>query len=382
MERKHIDDIATVIMGQSPKSEHYNSDGVGVPFLQGNRTFGRKYPTFDTFTTAPTKLAKANDIIMSVRAPVGDLNITPVDMCLGRGVCALRMNNGNQQYLFYLLKNNIRQLINKESGTVFGSVNRNDIGGLEVEVHDEKTQERIASFLTQIDDKIENNYAINNNLQQQAETLFLSSVSCCSHYLKLGDIADVKGGKRLPKGINLISTPNAHPYIRVRDLNDAIILQLNSQFEYVDDETQRGISRYIVSEGDVILSIVGTIGLTAIIGKSLHNANLTENCVKITNLKSLFPEYIFLHLRSIEGSNAIARGTVGAVQPKLPLKNIQAINIPIIDSSKISSLQEVLSPLFAAIANNIYENRRLEALRDCLLPKLMSGEIDVSNIDG
>ena len=224
--------------------------------------------------------------------------------------------------------------------------------------------------------------SVNNNLQQQAETLFLSSVSCCSHYLKLGDIADVKGGKRLPKGINLISTPNAHPYIRVRDLNDAIILQLNSQFEYVDDETQRGISRYIVSEGDVILSIVGTIGLTAIIGKSLHNANLTENCVKITNLKSLFPEYIFLHLRSIEGSNAIARGTVGAVQPKLPLKNIQAINIPIIDSSKISSLQEVLSPLFAAIANNIYENRRLEALRDCLLPKLMSGEIDVSNIDG
>ena len=60
MERKHIDDIATVIMGQSPKSEHYNSDGVGVPFLQGNRTFGRKYPTFDTFTTAPTKLANWN----------------------------------------------------------------------------------------------------------------------------------------------------------------------------------------------------------------------------------------------------------------------------------------------------------------------------------
>lgn len=176
MERKHIDDIATVIMGQSPKSEHYNSDGVGVPFLQGNRTFGRKYPTFDTFTTAPTKLAKANDIIMSVRAPVGDLNITPVDMCLGRGVCALRMNNGNQQYLFYLLKNNIRQLINKESGTVFGSVNRNDIGGLEVEVHDEKTQERIASFLTQIDDKIENNYAINNNLAAYP-SIFDTSIS-------------------------------------------------------------------------------------------------------------------------------------------------------------------------------------------------------------
>jgi len=160
-----LGDIADITMGQSPKSEYYNSDGEGMPFLQGNRTFGKRYPVFDTFTTMPTKTAKAGDIIMSVRAPVGDLNYTPVDMCLGRGVCSIRMKNGNQDFLFYLLKYYMPQLINKESGTVFGSVNRNDIKGLEIEVpDDEEKQCQISRILSMIDDKIENNDRINDNL--------------------------------------------------------------------------------------------------------------------------------------------------------------------------------------------------------------------------
>ena len=153
-----IEDIVEVTMGQSPKSQYYNTEGNGVPFLQGNRTFGFKRPTFDTYTTLVTKSAKARDIIMSVRAPVGDLNITPVDMCLGRGVCSLRMKNGNQEFLYYMMKYYMPQLLNKESGTVFGSVNRNDINGLEVDIpEDTDKQRKIARYLTMIDDKIELN---------------------------------------------------------------------------------------------------------------------------------------------------------------------------------------------------------------------------------
>ena len=168
-----LEDIVDVTMGQSPKSEYYNTEGKGYPFLQGNRTFGFKYPTFDTYTTVMTKPAKAGDVIMSVRAPVGDLNITPVDMCLGRGVCSLRMKNENQDFLFYMMKYYIPHLLKKESGTVFGSVNRNDINGLEVNIpEDAKVQKKIARYLEMIDDKIELNNAINNNLQQQIQTLF------------------------------------------------------------------------------------------------------------------------------------------------------------------------------------------------------------------
>ena len=160
-----LEGIADVTMGQSPKSEFYNSDGEGMPFLQGNRTFGTMYPTFDTYTTKVTKMAKAGDVIMSVRAPVGDLNFTPVDMCLGRGVCGIRMKNGNQNFLFYLLKYYMPLLINKESGTVFGSVNRNDINGLEVDIpEDESDQKIIARYLAMLDDMIEENEKINKNL--------------------------------------------------------------------------------------------------------------------------------------------------------------------------------------------------------------------------
>ena len=73
-----LEDIAEITMGQSPKSNYYNYVGDGMPFLQGNRTFGRRYPIFDTYTTMVTKKAIAGDIVMSVRAPVGDLNYTPV----------------------------------------------------------------------------------------------------------------------------------------------------------------------------------------------------------------------------------------------------------------------------------------------------------------
>ena len=173
-----IEDIVEVTMGQSPKSQYYNSEGNGVPFLQGNRTFGFKRPTFDTYTTLVTKSAKAGDVIMSVRAPVGDLNITPVDMCLGRGVCSLRMKNGNQEFLYYMMKYYMPQLLNKESGTVFGSVNRNDISGLEVDIpEDTDEQRKIARYLTMIDDKIELNTAINNNLAQQNSMSETSSSS-------------------------------------------------------------------------------------------------------------------------------------------------------------------------------------------------------------
>lgn len=144
---------------------------------------------------------------------------------------------------------------------------------------------------------------------------------------KLGEIAIVKGGKRLPKGKNLITTPNSHPYIRVRDLNNCTTLELSANFEYVDNDTQKGIARYIVDSGDIILSIVGTIGLVAIVGQSLDKANLTENCVRIVPSPKIDRNYLFYYLKSSYGQTAIMRRVVGAVQAKLPIKNIQDIEI-------------------------------------------------------
>ena len=173
--------------------------------------------------------------------------------------------------------------------------------------------------------------------------------------VKLEELASVKGGKRLPKGVNLITTPNSHPYIRVRDLNNRHTLELNNDFEYVDDETQKSIARYIVDRGDIVLSIVGTIGLVAIVGDSLHHANLTENCVKLTKLNGVDRDYLYYFLKSELGQAEIAKGTVGAVQAKLPIKNIQAIDVvlPTLEH------QKKIASILAAIDYKIETNEKI-----------------------
>ena len=173
--------------------------------------------------------------------------------------------------------------------------------------------------------------------------------------VKLEELASVKGGKRLPKGVNLIATPNSHPYIRVRDLNNSYTLELNADFEYVDDETQKHIARYIVDRGDIVLSIVGTIGLVAIVGDSLHHANLTENCVKLTQLNGVDRDYLYYFLKSELGQAEIAKGTVGAVQAKLPIKNIQAIDVILPDLEQ----QKKIASILAVIDYKIEANKKI-----------------------
>ena len=264
---------------------------------------------------------------------------------------------------------------------VQAGIKASDLSKLEVVVPPLCAQRKISSVLMSIDKKIEENKKINKNLEHQAEAIFQSILSNAITTVNLGKIADVKGGKRLPKGVNLIDIPNTHPSIRVRDLNNVLFASLTPDYAYVDEETQKSISRYIVSTGDVLISIVGTIGLTAIVDSTLDKANLTENCVKVTNLKHITPEYLLLYLRSQSGREAITKGTVGAVQQKLPIKNIQAIPIPLLSERDKTTLFCTLDSIFDEISSNVIQSTKLVSLRDTLLPKLMSCELDVSAID-
>lgn len=184
----------------------------------------------------------------------------------------------------------------------------------------------------------------------------------------------------MPKNVNLINTPNTHPYIRVRDLNDRITLELNDSFLYVDDETQKGISRYVVNSDDIVISIVGTIGLVAKIGKTLDGANLTENCVKITNLQNIDKEYLFYYLKSVFGQQEIMRGIVGAVQQKLPIKNIQEITIKCPELIEQKKIAAILSALDEKIAINRAINDNLQQQAASIFTKWLSTCADASTI--
>ena len=165
-------EIATVIMGQSPASEFYNSDGKGFPFMQGNRTFGDRYPTIDTYTTQITKKAPQNSILMSVRAPVGDINIAPLEMCIGRGLCAINAKDGNNEFVRFLLSYNMPKLKLSENGTTFTAINGDNIKNLKILVPDLPTQKRIADILSTYDDLIENNNRRIVLLEKAAQELY------------------------------------------------------------------------------------------------------------------------------------------------------------------------------------------------------------------
>lgn len=193
---------------------------------------------------------------------------------------------------------------------------------------------------------------------------------------KLKDFADVKGGKRLPKGKKLISEKNGHPYIRIRDLGKSKILEITSDYEYVDDETQLSIARYIVDEGDILISVVGTIGLIGIVGKTLDKANQTENCDKIININGLDREYLYYYLMSPMGQEEIKKGTVGAVQPKLPLKNVQNIKViyPSVETQR--KISRILAILDRKIDINNQINRNLSEQAKAIYEQMIIASSD------
>ena len=393
--RCKIGEIAEVTMGQSPKSEYYNNKCIGTPFLQGNRTFGRKYPTFDTYTTVVTKSAKAGDIIMSVRAPVGDLNITPVDICLGRGVCSLRMNNGNQEYLYYLMKYYIPHLLNKESGTVFGSVNRKDILGLEVNVVEYKEQQKIARFLSAIDDKIELNERINKNLDEQARLLFRYWFIDApeSNSWKKGTFSNIidlmipgDWGKDTPSGKN---TEMVY-CIRGADIPEVKAGNKGKMpTRYI--LPQNYVNKHLI-DGDVVVEISGgsptqSTGRIAAVSQSLLNrydkGMVCTNFCKALKPRPGYSMFLYYYWQYLYDKNVFfsyENGTTG-------IKNLDISGFietePIVlpPQNLVSKFDSFCQSLFNIIFANGRENEGLAMLRDNLLPQLMTGKLEISGLD-
>ena len=192
---------------------------------------------------------------------------------------------------------------------------------------------------------------------------------------KLGEIAEVKGGKRLPKGELLITDKTSHPYIRITDFNGHKINL--SAIQYVTEEVQKSISRYIVNKQDIILSIVGTIGLCAKIPDELDNANLTENCVKLVFDKNkIDTNFLYYHLVSPDTQDLIGGLDVGSTQPKLPIYNVQKIDISLPALEEQKAIAEVLSSLDDKIDLLRRQNKTLEDLAQTLFRQWFVEEAD------
>jgi type I restriction enzyme S subunit len=131
-EVKTLGNVSRITMGQSPESIYYNEERNGLPFHQGVTNFGDRFPTDKTFCISESRIAEKDDILMSVRAPVGRLNISSKKIIIGRGLCAVKSNDGNQEYLFQTLKNHFIVEDIMGGGTIFKSVTKDEVVGIRI----------------------------------------------------------------------------------------------------------------------------------------------------------------------------------------------------------------------------------------------------------
>ena len=240
-------------------------------------------------------------------------------------------------------------------------------------------QRSIVKAYQTITERIELKRRINDNLEATAQAVFQDQFA--SYYgcdklpegysiVSLDSLCTVKGGKRLPADCELLDDPTEHPYIRVRDVGGSRYVCLTDQFQYIDEETHQAISRYIVNTGDIVISIVGTIGLLGKIHSSLDKANLTENCVKLAGIHTVTSDYLYYTLCYKKQIKEIDLLTVGAVQAKLPMYNIQSMKILVPPAKVIRDFQKKMNALDEQIEANTMEIQKLNELRSVLLVKL------------
>ena len=151
-----LKECCTIIAGQSPESKYYNSKGEGLPFFQGKADFGALYPNIRIYCSQPTKIAEKDDILLSVRAPVGPTNLSPGKVCIGRGLTAIRPGSSiSLKYLLYFFKYYEAQLQKSGTGTTFKAITQNVIKNIEVPVPSLDEQERIVFKIEELFSKLD-----------------------------------------------------------------------------------------------------------------------------------------------------------------------------------------------------------------------------------
>ncbi len=398
-----VSEMADIISGGTPKteiSEYWNGD---IPWLSVKDFSGdakRVYSSEKSITekglnNSATQLLYPGDIIISARGTVGEVAQIGRAMAFNQSCYGLRAKDSySSDFLYYVLKYQVKYLKAVANGAVFDTIVLNTFDKMKLYVPELYIQKKIAKILSAYDDLIEANNRRIELLEQTAQELyqewfvrfrfpehekvkFENGLPEGWDVVKLGDYVEIKGGKRLPEGKSLCSEETEHPYIRIRDITSSKFICLNENLEYIDNETFDIIKRFTVKPKDILISIVGTIGAIACVGKSLKGANLTENCIKLININYFTSDFLYHFLNSDAGKGTIQAGIVGATQPKLPIYNIKRIKLLKPQIDLINKFTMMVEPIDQEIMNLMDHNRNLAVQRDLLLPRLISGKLEV-----
>lgn len=382
---KTLASVTTITMGQSPPGESYNTDANGLPFFQGKAEFGEKFPTVGKWCTAPTRIAEEDDILMSVRAPVGPVNIAPCKCCIGRGLASIRPDKTKVDcgYLWHFFGYLQPQLSNKGEGSTFAAINRNDVEQIQIPLPPLPEQKRIAALLDKAD-------AIR---RKRAEALQLTDTFLQSVFIDMfGDpVTNPKGwptltlGELAPDRGLIVDGPfgsSLKPECYVSD-GVRVIRNYNihddhfddSSFKFVTQDKFDEISRSEVISNDVLLSTKGTIGNVCLMpefeGPSVLSASGTVR-IRIPEGAPVTPLFVVSQMAQPAYKSHIHSFQAGSNQKYLNLSGIRHLRLicpplalqeeyllirkrSLSIRSKTNTCQDSIDALFHSLGDNIFQ---------------------------
>ena len=397
-------DIVELIGGGTPKTSKAEYWGGNINWLSVkdfNNENRYVYSTEKTITeeglnNSSTKLLRKDDIIISARGTVGELAMIPFPMAFNQSCYGIRAKDGiNSTFLYYLIKHSVRKLKAMTHGSVFDTITRDTFANIEVAIPDIETQQRVAKMLADIDDKVENNQRINNNLEQQAQAIFKEwfidnpenenwSNGTFSELIQSTLSGD--WGKEAP------TWNNTEKVYCVRGADIPEVRAGNKGKMPTRYILPKNYASKKLTAGDIVVEISGgsptqSTGRCTAISESLLNRYdsgmvCTNFCRAIKPLSgySMFIYYYWQYLYDKGVFFSYENGTTGIKNLDISgFLGTEPIIIP--PKEKVLAFDDYCQTVFDRIFANGKESEQLSQLRDTLLPKLMSGELDVSDIE-
>lgn len=377
MKFEKLGNIADIIAGQSPPSSTYNSEGKGIPFFQGKADYGEKYPSVRYWCTEPTKISLPNDILISMRAPVGPVNINIVESCIGRGLSAIRVkNNVSRDFIYFWLKQNQHIIAAKETGSTFKAITQKILNEIVVPFPSYPDQLHIANLLSKAE----------NLIAQRKESIRLLDEFLKSTFLEMfGDpVRNEKGWKTKPLGVlcnirrgasprpinNFIG--DEVPWIKIGDGTKGNDLYIESTQVSI---TKEGATKSVLlDEGSLVFANCGvSLGFARIlkIKGCIHDGWLS-----FENIKSELDKIYLLKLLN-NSTDYLRRIAPDGTQPNLNtgiMKNFKIILPPINLQTQFALIVENTEALKTQYQQSLQE---LENLYGSLSQKAFRGELEI-----
>lgn len=343
-------------------------------------------------------------ILVSINGTLGNVGVYDSEkIILGKSACYFNVKQSvDKDFIYYVVSSPVfrQYLENNATGTTIKNISLKQMREYTFSMPQIDEQKRISSVLRKIDEKIKNNKAINNNLEQQVVLLFKSwftnfdnntsnlvetqfgYIPNSFRLLKTGElplvVTDyVANGSfaSLKANVTLYQEPNYAYFVRNTDLK-------SGTFEvFVDEHSYNFLSKSVLYGGEIIISNVGDVGSVFLCPKLNKPMTLGNNIILLRPEQDNLQYYLYIWFKWLYGQSLIQGIKGGSAQPKFNKTDFKNLRIYLPPDDLLQRFHQTVHPMFELIAENILENQRLSALRNTLLPKLMNGEVDVSGID-